>query len=181
MPMGVHFYWEQWVFWEDLMEYSFLAVILQIFTSIKAISLSNLALSADGTTAMVGDAIEDLAGGVRFFISSSPSLQTITFATPPASTYGSTTDIVPWCNKYKCRLPITYKSSDTTIATIVNNKIHPKAAGTTYITASQANTNIAPVMRPFTVNKAVLTIAVDNQTRRSATKNRAAGRPICRS
>jgi hypothetical protein len=132
------------------------------------------ALSADGNTAVIGYPHEDTdTGGVRFFISSSPSLQAITFATPPASTYGSTTDIDPGAISTNTALPIIYKSSDTTIATIVNNKIRPKAAGTTYITASQAN-NITPVMRPFTVNKAVLTIAADNQTKKATSKNGAA-------
>ena len=58
-------------------------------------------------------------------------------------------------------LPVTYTSSDTTIATIIAGKIHITGTGTGHIIASQAgNANYAPATATdtLTVNKAPLTI-----------------------
>lgn len=59
-------------------------------------------------------------------------------------------------------LTVNYASSDTTVATIVNGKIHIKAAGTSVITASQAGSakfaSAASVNQTLTVNKKDQTI-----------------------
>lgn len=58
-------------------------------------------------------------------------------------------------------LPVTYASSDTTVATIVNGQIHITGAGTGHIVASQAGSaDYAPATATdtITVNKASLTI-----------------------
>ncbi len=44
-------------------------------------------------------------------------------------------------------LPVSYASSDTSVAAIVNGKVHILAPGTTKITASQ-NGNALTVLRP---------------------------------
>lgn len=58
--------------------------------------------------------------------------------------------------------PITYSSSDLSVATVVNNKVHITGAGTTIITAAiAANANYkdtAPLSQTLTVNKAPQTI-----------------------
>jgi hypothetical protein len=132
-------------------------------------AVSDLALSADGTTAIVGTAFEDNQGAVRFFTSSSQALQAITFAPPGEVTYGAA-DVIPNVVSTNTSLPIMYSSSNTKVATIVNNKIHITGAGNTNITASQGKTITA--MQPFTVNKALLTIAADNQIKKQVIKNR---------
>lgn len=68
-------------------------------------------------------------------------------------------------------LPVSFTSSDLSVATITGNQVTILAAGTTQITATQpGNTNYAaaqPVMRLLTVNKANQTItfsAIDTRT-----------------
>ncbi|WPV00721.1 LamG-like jellyroll fold domain-containing protein [Mucilaginibacter sp. cycad4] len=60
-------------------------------------------------------------------------------------------------------LPLTYTSSDTTIAAVVNGNVHIKAAGTTVITASQAGNTAykaaTSINQTLTVQKAAQTIA----------------------
>ncbi|HEY1199478.1 MAG TPA: MBG domain-containing protein, partial [Niastella sp.] len=66
-------------------------------------------------------------------------------------------------------LTVSYASSNTQVATIVNGKIHITGAGTTTITASQGGSSAwsaaADVTQTLTVNKATLTITADNKTR----------------
>ncbi len=62
--------------------------------------------------------------------------QTITFPSLPTKLVG-TSDFSPNATA-SSSLPITYTSSNTAVATIVNNQIHLLGAGTTIITASQA-------------------------------------------
>ncbi|MRG46440.1 hypothetical protein GFS24_15060 [Chitinophaga sp. SYP-B3965] len=65
-------------------------------------------------------------------------------------------------------LPITYTSSDNTVATIINNNIHITGAGTTTITAKQpgnSNYNAATdVPVTLTVNKKQLTVTAEDKS-----------------
>jgi hypothetical protein len=97
-----------------------------------------------------------------------PSFQTINLAPLAEAIYGGA-DVMPNTISTNTSLPIAYSSSNNKVATIVNNKIHITGAGNTTITASQGETVTAT--RPFTVNKALLTIAADNQTKTLAVKN----------
>ncbi len=83
--------------------------------------------------------------------------QTITFPALPAKTTADA-DFSPGATA-SSGLTITYTSSNPSVATIVNGKIHTVGAGTTTITASQAgnsNYNAAPsVQQTFTVTLGV--------------------------
>lgn len=92
--------------------------------------------------------------------------QTITFAPLTPKTYGDA-DFDP--ATASSGLQVTYHSSDQTVATVVNNKIHIVGVGTATITASQPGDinyeAAANVARTLTVNKAALTIKADNKSR----------------
>lgn len=94
--------------------------------------------------------------------------QTITFAAPATKTYGNA-DFPIGASSTNNTIPITYTSSNTSVATIVGSNIHIVGAGTTTITASQAGSALffaAPdVARTLTVNKASLTIRAADTTR----------------
>ena len=66
-------------------------------------------------------------------------------------------------------LPITYTSSDTNVAVLVNGQIRIIGAGHTVITASQGgNLLFEPaidVSQPFTVNKKALSVTAENKSR----------------
>ncbi|MEO6149787.1 MAG: MBG domain-containing protein, partial [Mucilaginibacter sp.] len=62
----------------------------------------------------------------------------------------------------------TFTSSDPSVATIVNGKIHIKGAGTTSISTQNGSLGIS---KPLTVNKAVLTVTAINQSKVSGTAN----------
>jgi trimeric autotransporter adhesin len=88
--------------------------------------------------------------------------QTITFNAPATKTYGNA-DFSAGASSSNNTIPITYTSSNTSVATInAAGVIHIVGAGTTNITASQAgNDGYFPatnVVRTLTVNKANLTI-----------------------
>ena len=93
--------------------------------------------------------------------------QTITFKPLPNTVYGAA-NISPMATATS-GLPVSYTSSDTTVASIVNNAIHIKGVGTVTITASQSgNANYyaaAPVSQTLTIAPAPLTITANNQTR----------------
>jgi gliding motility-associated-like protein len=95
------------------------------------------------------------------------AIQTITFNALNDVIYGSA-DVDPG-GTVNSGLPISYTSSDNTVATIVNGKIHIIGAGSTTITASQAgNATYSPavgVSQLLTVNPAPLTIMANPQTR----------------
>jgi hypothetical protein len=80
----------------------------------------NYALSASEIAAFIGTKIN----------------QTITFSSIPAKTVGDA-DFSPGATA-SSGLPVSYTSSNTAVATIVNGNIHIVAAGTSIITASQA-------------------------------------------
>jgi hypothetical protein len=94
--------------------------------------------------------------------------QTITFATLAEEAYGDA-DFTPIATSDNSTIPITYSSSNPSVAIIVNGKIHVISAGTTNITASQAGDNsflaAVDVTKKLTVNKALLTITANNQTK----------------
>jgi len=62
-------------------------------------------------------------------------------------------------------LPVTYTSSDTTVAKIVNSKVRVLTTGTTVITASQAGNS---VYWPATPQLKVLSVAITNNTQPTA-------------
>jgi hypothetical protein len=94
--------------------------------------------------------------------------QTITFNTLPAKTYGNA-DFAAGATSTNSTIPITYASSNTTVATIIGSNIHIVGAGTATITASQAGNAgyfpAADVARTLTVSKAALTIRVRDTTK----------------
>lgn len=94
--------------------------------------------------------------------------QTITFNALPTKTYGNA-DFAAGATSTNNTIPITYVSSNTSVATIVGSNIHIVGAGTTNITASQAGnvgyTPAADVTRTLTVNKANLAIKVRDTTK----------------
>ncbi len=94
--------------------------------------------------------------------------QTITFTALPVKTYGNA-DFTTGATSTNATIPITYTSSNTSVATIVGNNIHIAGAGTTTITASQAGNAFyfaAPnVSQTLTVNKAALTVKAADTTR----------------
>lgn len=97
------------------------------------------------------------SGRLNIFRALTQSLtQVITFPAIAAKTYGDA-DFDPGAT-VNSSLAITYTSSNTSVATIVNGKIHIVGAGTTTITASQNGsgpyTAAAPVSRELVVNKA---------------------------
>jgi hypothetical protein len=96
---------------------------------------SSIALSADGTTALTGGMRDNNEIGAvwPFF---DKQLPVITFNQLPNVTYGAA-DINPGATSTDNTAPIIYKSGDTSVAVIVNNKIHIKAAGLASITATQ--------------------------------------------
>lgn len=81
--------------------------------------------------------------------------QTITFAAIVPQQLGDA-DLDPMATA-SSGLPVNYSSSDTTVATIVNNKVHMVSGGTTIISATQPGNNLfnaAPVIQQvLTVNK----------------------------
>jgi hypothetical protein len=97
----------------------------------------------------------------------------LTFTTPGAGIsfpplasviYGSA-DVTPGATSDNTTIPITYTSSDLTVATITSSgNIHPQNVGTTTITASQTGSGLPSVMQTFTVTPAPLNVTANNQT-----------------
>jgi len=84
--------------------------------------------------------------------------QTITFLPLPAKNFGDP-DFYPGAISTNNTIPITYTSSNTQVAIIVNGQIHITGAGTTIITASQDGNDsysaASPVSQLLTVNPPV--------------------------
>jgi outer membrane protein assembly factor BamB len=93
--------------------------------------------------------------------------QMITFNLIPPKTYGDT-DIDPGAT-ISSDLTVSYESSDTNIATIVNGMIHITGAGLSNVTAFQegdSTYNAAnDVVQSLNVNKKDLTVTADSKTR----------------
>jgi hypothetical protein len=104
---------------------------------------------------------------------SSKHNQTISFPALPTVTYGSN-EINPMATA-SSGLVVKYSSSDTTIATIISNKIHIKGAGNCIIFANQpgnASYYSAPQeSQTLTVNKKLLIAKADNKQRNYGSDN----------
>ncbi|RYE14827.1 MAG: T9SS type A sorting domain-containing protein, partial [Sphingobacteriales bacterium] len=94
--------------------------------------------------------------------------QVITFPAITTRTYG-VADFAIGATSTNASIPVTYTSSNPSVATIAGNNIHIVGAGTTTITASQAGSDLyfpaSPVSQTLTVNKAPLTIRVFDTTK----------------
>lgn len=94
--------------------------------------------------------------------------QTITFAAPAVKTYGNA-DFPIGATSTNSTIPLTYSSSNTSVAIIVGNTIRITGAGTSVITVSQAGNAgyfpAADVQRTLTVNKVNLTVRVMDTTK----------------
>lgn len=94
--------------------------------------------------------------------------QTITFNAIPVKTYGNA-DFPVGATSTNTTIPLTYSSSNTSVAIIVGNTIRITGAGTAIITVSQAGNAgyfpAADVQRTLTVNKVNLTVRVMDTTR----------------
>jgi hypothetical protein len=113
----------------------------------------SMAISADGSTAMLGFGYEGTTGLLRAFVSAEKQSQYITFNQPGPFNVG-TADVTLVATSTNTTLPINFSSSDTTVATIVSNKLHIKVAGVTTVTAFQDDAVITPVSRMVTINGA---------------------------
>jgi hypothetical protein len=82
----------------------------------------------------------------------------LAFLAIPTKVYG-TADFSPGATSSN---PITYSSSDISIATIVSGKIHIVKTGSCTITANDGTTSLT---QNLTVNKAVLAVSADNKTK----------------
>ena len=94
---------------------------------------------------------------------------TITFLQPVDKIYGDA-DFNASATSTNSTVPLTYVSSDPSIATITSTgQIHITGVGTCTITVSQAGNSVynsaSPVSQTLTVNPATLVITADNQTR----------------
>jgi|GEM_PF-1866969 len=100
-------------------------------------------------------------------------IQTITFPSINPVLYGSG-DFSPTVNS-SSGLQIELSSSDTSVAQIVNNKIHLKKIGTCNIISSQSgNADYFPAKSDtqlLTINKGLLTAVAENKTRTYGTAN----------
>ncbi|MDO3627646.1 MBG domain-containing protein, partial [Mucilaginibacter sp. BT774] len=85
----------------------------------------------------------------------------ITFNPIPGQVYG-TADFDPGASSFNNLATVTYTSSNPAVATIVNGKIHIKAAGTTNIKAFNGSSTQYQLL---TVASAPLTITVDNKSK----------------
>jgi hypothetical protein len=94
--------------------------------------------------------------------------QTITFNAIATKTYGNANFAIG-ATSTNNTIPITYASSNPSVATIVGNNIHIVGAGTATITASQASNAFyfaaTDVARTLTVNKANLTVKASDTSK----------------
>lgn len=93
--------------------------------------------------------------------------QTITFGALADMTYG-VADFDAGAVSDNTTIPVTLRSSNMAVATIVSGKVHVVGVGAVTITASQAAdafySAAADVSQSFTVNKAMLSVTADNKT-----------------
>ena len=102
-----------------------------------------------------------------FSVGAIPQSDPFVFNPLPAKTYGDA-DFDGGATSLNTTQTIMYSSSNTSVVTIVNGKIHITSAGTTNITASQASDGFYPaasVTQSLTVTKASLLIKADNKTK----------------
>jgi len=132
-------------------------------TSVATIVNNKIHIIGVGTTTIAasqsGNTTYYQAANINQTLTVSKANQTVTFNTIPAKTYGDP-DFDAGAT-VSTGFALTYTSSNTAVATIVNNKIHIIAPGTTSITATQSgNTfyNSAQASQTLTVSKANQTI-----------------------
>jgi hypothetical protein len=99
--------------------------------------------------------------------------QKISFAELTAKTYGDAAFTLT--ASASSGLPVTYTSSNPSVATITDNVVTIIASGTTTITANQSGNDdfapASPVSRLLTVNKATLTVTADNKSKNYGSVN----------
>ncbi|MEO6151232.1 MAG: MBG domain-containing protein [Mucilaginibacter sp.] len=113
--------------------------------------------------------------GVLTFVLPAPVkvAQTIKFSATRSLKYG-TADTAPGATSDNPVIPITYTSSNSAIATIVNGQLHIKRAGVTTITASQAGSvyfDAASLAQTLTVTPVALKIAAPEKTKAYGSAN----------
>ncbi|MCX2583535.1 beta strand repeat-containing protein, partial [Pedobacter sp. MR22-3] len=117
----------------------------------------------------VNTTLNNVGSTAGVLVDGTPSLpQTITFNTLPAKTYGDA-DFDPGATSDNPGIPISYTSSNTSVATIVNGKIQIIAVGTSTITASQTgdatHSAAANKQQTLTVNAKAITVTADAKTK----------------
>jgi gliding motility-associated-like protein len=127
----------------------------------------DLAVSGAGTLASAYYSFTPSTGKATLTINTTGStVQTITFPAIATKTYGDA-DFDPAATTDATGLNVTYKSSDPSVATIVNNKVHIVGGGTVTITASQAGdptyASAADMTQTFAIAKVPLTIKADDK------------------
>ena len=139
------------------------ALIKGYYPSYTMLQIKELLItSADDISVQNPDILNKLGSGrLNVYKALTQNLsQFIAFSALPVKTYGDA-DFEPG-GTTNSGLPISYSSSSTEVATILNGKIHIAGAGTATITASQngdSNYMAAPsISRTLTVNKASQTI-----------------------
>ena len=94
--------------------------------------------------------------------------QQITIASTANATYGDA-DLDPAATSNNNTIPITYTTSDPTVATVIANKIHLLKAGTVTISANQAGngsyTAATPQQELITIAPKAITIMADAKTK----------------
>lgn len=118
--------------------------------------------SADITASQAGNANYNAAIPVTRTLHIGKQNQNITFTTLPVKTLGDA-DFSLNATSTNISIPVTYSSSNTAVATIINGSIHITGAGVTTITAAQngnANYNAAvSVSQALTVGKGIRSIS----------------------
>lgn len=139
-------------------------------TAVTASPAGNYPITVSGASA-VNYAISYVPGNLSVELPVLPNV--IVFNPLAAASYGDP-DIDPGATA-SSGLPVTYTSSNTAIAAVVNGKIHLAGVGTVTITASQAGdaTHVAAqdVTQQLEVRKAVVTIIANDQTRKQDEPN----------
>ena len=119
--------------------------------------------SASITASQAGDTNYNQAGNVTQSVYVAKSAQQITFGSLPVKTFGdSFFELTASSNSGS---PVTYQSSNTSVATVSGNTVRIVGAGETYITASSAeNSNYfaaTPQQQLLTVNKGTQTVSLE--------------------
>jgi hypothetical protein len=118
------------------------------------------------TASQAGDNYYAAATSVNQTLTISKSNQTITFSTLPSKNYGAN-DFSPGATA-SSGLTVSYSSSNTSVATIVSNKIHIVGVGSSNITASQSGNTLynaaTSVVKSLVVSKSSQTITFPNIT-----------------
>lgn len=137
--------------------------------------LAGTTLAVNTTTIVTLTATDELGGvaTTSFTVTAIKANQNISFLALPQITYGFN-DFDPAAIAGSA-LAVSYTSSNTAVASLINGKIHIVGAGSTIITASQggnSNFNTAtPINQTLTVSQTILTVSADNQSKIAGTAN----------